>query len=458
MPRFSVKELVDICGADFYGDENLCIDNFAIDSREVNSGSLFIPIVGEKVDAHKFIPTVNENHCKVCLCSDKNIEKLETMTYIYVENTVRALQKIAEFYRGTLNIPIVAVTGSVGKTTSREIISKALSAKYKVYQTKGNGNSQVGVPLTILGISQEDEIAVIEMGVSEPGEMHRIAEVVKPNIAVVTNIGEAHIEFLGSKKGIREEKFHIMDFMKKGDKLFVNADDELLLEAKAYTNIEKVEVFTSDNIKAEYYVENLELIDGLASFVANLKGKKIKCKLAVYGKHQVSNAMLALAVADNFSVDLELAAKKIGEFTGFKRRQNIINLGNIIIIDDTYNASPSSMKAGIDILEAIGGSRKKIAVLADMKELGKDEIELHREIGRYILDKKDISILYTLGDLSSYIAEGAKEKEKLESIIHFTDKDKLVKKLKEEKNLEVVILFKGSNSMKLNEVIEAYMK
>ena len=133
-------------------------------------------------------------------------------------------------------------------------------------------------------------------------------------------------------------------------------------------------------------------------------------------------------------------------------------MGNTIIIDDTYNASPSSMKAGIDILEAIGGSRKKIAVLADMKELGKDEIELHREIGRYILDKKDISILYTLGNLSSHIAEGAKEKEKLESIIHFTDKDKLVEKLKEEKNLEVVILFKGSNSMKLNEVIEAYMK
>lgn len=459
MPKFSVRELANICMADFVGDENLVLDDFSIDSRKVHSSSLFIPLVGEKVDAHKFISQVYESSCKACLCSKKDIELIDGMTYIFVDNTLLALQNIAKYYRNTLEIPIVAVTGSVGKTTSREIIAKALSAKYRTYQTKGNGNSQVGVPLTILGISKEDEIAVIEMGISEPGEMHKIARVVKPDVAVVTNIGEAHIEFLASREGILEEKYHIMDYMKKGAKLFVNADNKLLLDSKAYEGVEKIEVFTEEaaNKDARYYTTKIELLDGFPHFKASINNKDISCKLSVYGKHQVANAMLALSVAENFNVDLEKAVQKIEEFTGIKRRQNVINVGSITIIDDSYNAAPSSMKAGLDILDNILAKKKKIAVLADMKELGKDEKELHKEIGKYILNKNSINILYTLGELARYIGEVAKQEDKLDIIKSFTNKEDLVKSLKEFAKEDCIILFKGSNSMKLNEVIEEYL-
>ncbi len=461
MPRFSVKEIADICKANILGDENLYVNNFIIDSRKVNKDSLFIPIIGENIDAHKFINQVYDNECKVCFCSKKDIDIIQGMTYIFVDDTISALQKLALYYRESLNIPIVAITGSVGKTSTREIISKALSAKYRVYHTKGNENSQIGVPLTILNIENSDEIAIIEMGISLKGEMTKIAKIVKPDVAVITNIGEAHIEFLGSREGILIEKFHIMDYMKKNSKLVVNADDKLLLFAKAYDNIDKINVFSYNNInknQEKYYIKKIEFKDAKADFIASINGKEISCTLKAYGLHQATNAMLALTVADIFSVDLKLASEKIKEFVGLKGRQNVIDSGNITIIDDSYNASPSSMKAAIDILNEIKSDRKKILILGDMKELGKNEIEFHKDIGRYLLNKKNINIVYTLGELSKNISDISKAYGDFEKVKHFDSATQALDELKKNYKENVILLFKASNSMKLFDIIDEYLR
>lgn len=457
MPRFKVKDIADICKGNLKGTGEFYVDNFAIDSRRVNESSLFVPIVGENVDAHRFIEDVYNSGCRVCFCSDKSLKPVEGMSYIEVDNTVEALQSLAEFYRESIKVPVVAVTGSVGKTSSREVIAKALSAKYKVYQTKGNGNSQIGVPLTILEFEEDCEIAVIEMGISMPGEMTRIAKVVKPDVAVITNIGDAHIEYLGSRKGVMEEKLHITDYMKKGSKLVLNADDDLLATVKLSCDIEKLEVFTSPKEGAVFFVSDKTLEEGLASFTADLDGEKVFCKLGAYGNHQINNAMLALTVAKIYNVNLLLAAKKIAEFRGFKHRQELLQKESIEVLDDSYNASPSSMKAALDILENIGGERVKVAVLADMKELGKDERTLHEDIGAYVADIKSISCLYTLGELAKSISSEAERKRKDLEVCHFDSREELLKALKTNFTKDCVILFKGSNSMRLFDVIDEYL-
>lgn len=405
MEQVYVKDIVKAAGGTLLcGDESAALKHISIDSRTMKGQDLFVPLIGEKNNAHRFIAQAIANGASASLTSEheKAPEGFEG-ALIRVEDTKDALQEIGRFLRGRLTIPVVGITGSVGKTTTREMVAAALSAGFQTFKTPGNYNSQVGVPMTISEISESDEIAVLELGMSEPGEMAVIADIASVDVAVMTNIGVTHIENLGSRQKILEEKLHIQDGMKPGGALIVNGDNDLLMDVQAKIGCDTICYgFAQYN---NYRAENLTYEMGKPSFTMVHEEKRLPVKLSVLGEHNVLNALAALAVADRFGVDLEKAAKKLEEFGGFKNRQQIYEVNGITVIDDTYNASPDSMKAGIRVLSSFHTCSRRIAVLADMKELGENTLQYHEEIGAF-LAKQPVDLLVTFGELAKSIAAG----------------------------------------------------
>ncbi len=462
MEHTTVSDIVNAAGGKLLcGDPERPVLDIAIDSRKVKEGDLYVPIVGERVDGHQFIDQAFRNGAAAVLTSRR-----QTMdsadAWIQVEDTRDALQAIGAWYRDRLEIPIIGITGSVGKTTTREMIGTALSAGYRVYKTPGNSNSQVGVPITISEISRADQIGVIELGMSEPGEMHRIAMVAKVNQAVITNIGVAHIEQLGSQENILREKLHILDGMKPEGILYVNGDDPLLCQVNPGTGIRKITYGLGEG--CDYQAIEVKGDGGRPVFTALCRktGQRIPVRLNVYGNHMISNAMAALAVAAENGVPMEEGAAALQSFSGLKGRQQIWHEGGVTIIDDSYNASPVSMKAGIQVLQDMETRGRRIAVLADMKELGPEEKEFHRQVGRYIADSRtDLVLLF--GPLSREIQEGIQEsqKEGRSSQIECmwcSNKEELGSCLRSVVKKGDSVLFKGSNSMGLGEIAADLIK
>ncbi len=459
MERMTVKDLAAASqGTLLWGNGSAAVTGIAIDSRQVKEGDLFVPLIGEKTDAHKYIESVLKQGAQAVLTSREPEDAWKAASHdkavIRVEDTRKALQAIGSYYRKRLTLPLVGITGSVGKTTTREMIAAALSAKYRVYQTPKNHNSQVGVPMTLTEISSRDEAGVIELGMSEPGELTVIARIARIDVAVITNIGVAHIQQLGSQENILREKLTIQDGLKPGGVLFLNGDDPLLKNVRSREGYNTVYYGTGENCR--YRAEDVELENGYPGFTAVCDGKKIKVGLNVLGIHQVLNAMAALAVADHFGVPLEAAAKKLEEFRGVKNRQQIYDLENrVVMIDDTYNASPVSMESAIDILDSKKEAGRRIAVLADMKELGDQAYNYHYQVGEY-LGGKHIDILVTFGELAKGLQEGALKRNPDLKTIWFPEsgKEELKQWLSDHLQPGDCILLKGSNSMKLGEAAE----
>lgn len=455
MEQITVKNLLEATkGTLLCGDEQTLVEHISIDSRTMKGNDLFVPLIGEKVDAHDFISQALEQGAAAVLTS-RHQQMDSDRPWIHVEDTKKALQEIGSYYRRRLTLPLIGVTGSVGKTTTREMIAAALSAGYQVYKTPANHNSQVGVPITLSEIKESDQIGVIELGMSEPGELTIIAKIAMVDMAVITNVGVTHIEQLGSRENIYREKLSIQDGLKEGGFLFLNGDDELLKETKARPGFTAVYYGTGEH--CEYRAEEIELLDGYPSFVAVHGTERIPMKLQVMGTHQVLNAMVSLAVADRSGVSMADAARKLEQFGGFKNRQQVYETGGLTIIDDTYNASPISMKAAIDILVSMKPDGRRIAVLADMKELGVEAPLFHYEIGEYLAGKP-VDVLVTLGELASEIGKGLKARGAGFELHSFTDKQAAEHWLFEELKQGDLILFKGSNSMKLGEVVEHVRK
>ena len=467
MKDFSVDFIINACNGTLLTDyadgseinnteknklKSIKINDFCINSKNAGINSLFIPIVGARNDAHDFINDVYERGCRLTLTQRKDIRLIKGMNYIYVENTVKALQDIAKAHRKNLKLPLIGITGSVGKTTTKEMLWYALSSAKKVFKTPANHNSQIGVPLTLLEIDESYDIGVIELGISEPGEMEKIASLVMPDSAIITNIGNTHILALKSKEGIRDEKFKIMVGMAEGSVIFLNADSDILKKSDVYKGIKKE--YYSGRKKCGYYADEVVIRSGLAHFKAHIGDETVEVSLNVYGRHQVSNAVVCLAAAAHYGIDLRSAASKISEFTGFKHRQQIYCRSGITIIDDTYNASPESMKAALDILKDIECSGKKVAVLADMKELGEDAEKMHRDIGRYLVENNIADTILTYGELAFYIFD---EAESLKPDIGgetFYDFESLKKGVENTLKNKDAVLFKGSNSMALFRLLE----
>ncbi len=446
MEQMTVREIVEAIGGRLLcGDESLPLRHICINSKEIRGGELFVPLVGEKVDAHRFIEKAFEAGAAATLTSEHD-RMQDGRPWIQVKDTKKALQDVGAYYRNRLTLPLVGITGSVGKTTTREMTAAALSAKYRVYKTPGNKNSQVGVPITLSEITGSDEIGVLELGMSLPGEMTVIARIARVDMAVITNVGVTHIEQLGSQENIYREKLKIQDGLKEGGVLLLNGDDPMLKNTVAKDGCRTVYYGTGEN--CEYRAENIRLEDGCPVFVAAHGEKKVPVKLKIMGLHHVGNAMAALAAADLFGADMEAAAGKLGEFTGFKGRQQVYHRDGVTVIDDTYNASPVSMKASLEVLASMKKAARRIAVLADMKELGPEAKRYHREIGEW-LSGQPVELVFTLGELSGEIEAG-------KECFHFEEGDLegLAKAIEDILAPGDCVLLKGSHSMELDRVAE----
>ena len=460
MEHITVKEITEAAGGRLLaGDPSALVTEISIDSREAGKGCLFVPLIGEKNDAHRFIMTALDQGTAAVFTSEheetseevkESRQRWPEAAWIQVEDTRKALQSLGAFIRRRLTLPLVGITGSVGKTTTREMVAAALSAGYRVFKTPANHNSQIGVPLTLSKISREDQIGVLELGMSEPGEMEVIAEIAAVDMAVITNVGVTHIENLGSRENILREKLNIQRGMNPSGPIFLNSDNDLLCRVSGWDGRETVYFGTGE--QADYRAADISMENGCPSFTMVHGDVRIPVTLSVMGEHNILNALAALAVADRNGVSLEAAAEKLREFGGFKNRQQVYEAAGVTIIDDTYNASPDSMKAGIKVLSSFETSRRRVAVLADMKELGLEAVRFHEEIGAYI-GEHPLDMVLLLGELASCIGSGM---DAARAVTPYIEMDRLAQVeewLDEHIREGDCILFKGSNSMKLSEAV-----
>lgn len=452
MVNITVKEILEATGGTLLcGEDSVVLEHISIDSRKMEGKDLFVPFIGERADAHDFIGKAFDNGAAASLSMRRDVE-LGKGPVILIEDSMKALQAIGRWYRKQrLHFPIVGVTGSVGKTSTREMIFAALSSGFHVFSTKGNYNGQIGVPLTLSQMSPEDEMAVLEMGMSLPGEMARISQVACVDYAVMTNIGISHIENLGSQENICREKLHIIDGMKDGGVLILNGDDPILSRITVDRPIKTV--FYGCSEQCQYRITRIRTVDNKAVFDASIHGKDYTVSLKIPGGHNVMNAMAALAVASETGIPLEGAIAAIEHFEGFSRRLEVSEDRGITIIDDAYNASPDSMKAALQVLDSMKASGRKIAVLADMLELGEKAPEYHFETGLYAVDKR-IDVYVLIGDLASWIGRAIDQYSEVQTCYFHTNQeaaDWLIPFLEPGD----MVLFKGSNSMKLKEIVDA---
>ncbi|MGN0243167.1 MAG: UDP-N-acetylmuramoyl-tripeptide--D-alanyl-D-alanine ligase [Lachnospiraceae bacterium] len=451
MKNMTIHDVLEATGGRLLcGNENKLISDISTDSREMSEHTLFVPLLGEHVDAHNYIQTALQNGGATL--TQEHSEMNDTNPWIYVKDTKQALQDIACYYRNRMTFPIVAVTGSVGKTTTREMITCALEAKYHVFHTEGNQNSQVGVPLTIARMTGTEDIAVLEAGISEFGEMKNLARMIQPDMVAVTNIGVSHIEQLKTRENICMEKLSIEQGMPDTGILFLNGDDDMLMKKKK--ELQHKVVTYGMGKKCDFRAENIRMEEGKVRFDCVCEEGVVSVALSVLGQHNVLNALVALAIASQYEVTLTDAAARLATFQG--QRQRIHQKPLYTIIDDSYNASPDSMRASISVLSDMPASGRKIAVLADMLELGEKSHEYHYEVGCFLAEKK-IDVLVYMGENAEYINRGVRDHNITTQLVPCNTTTEIIRHLKKTLCKGDVVLFKASNGMHLSEAVKEFI-
>jgi len=452
MNNMTLKAIANACGGTYHGPAaNLekCVEGIAIDSRKIEAGWLFAATVGERVDGHSFIESCYEKGALCCLGEKAPV--CENQSYIQVVSTFQALKDIAEYYRSTLKIPVVGITGSVGKTSTKEMIASVLGAKFNTLKTAGNFNNEVGLPLTVFNIREKHEAAVLEMGISDFGEMHRLSKIARPDLCVMTNIGLCHLEFLGDRDGVLRAKSEIFDFAAEGAKAIVNGDDDKLRTLKSRENLD-VTLFGMESGNDIYAknVENLGL-DGLKCDFSTPAGD-FSAHIHIPGMHMVYNALAGTCVGLACGLTLDEIKTGIENAQTISGRNNIIHTEKYTIMDDCYNANPVSMKASLDVLSSALG--RKVAILGDMGELGAEEAALHYTVGEHAA-KKQIDLLLCVGTLSEEIVKGAKAVNPEMDAYVFSNKEELLDKLSELLKDGDSILIKASHFMQFEKIVTA---
>ncbi len=450
MKSFTLKQVLDACGGRYFGDMTLLdteISSIVTDSRKVKKNSLFAAIVGERVDGHNFIPKCIEVGAMCSICEKT---PLDNSPHILVQSTKQALIDIATAYRLTFDIPFIGISGSVGKTTTKEMIASVLSQKYKVHKTQGNFNNDLGVPLTLFALEEDAEIAVIEMGISDFGEMTVLSRIVKPDVCVLTNIGKCHLECLIDRDGVKKAKTEMFDFMGEDGIAVLCGDDDKLSEIKTVQG--KEPVFFGLTEGCAYTAHSITSDNETRTdFTVKYGESEFSATVYALGKHMVANALGATAIGKHFGLSDEEIAQGISEYKPTGSRQNVIKTENLTIIDDCYNANPASMKASIETLAGFEGRR--VAIVGDMKELGQQEAELHSEIGRFLVEK-NIDLVVAIGDLSLSIYKETRPHIDCE---WFSTIEEAKLELYEMLTIGDTVLVKASHSMKFEEIVE-YIK
>ena len=467
MKNMTLANIAAACGGTYYGteaDREKVIAGAVIDSRLVEQDYLFIPIKGARVDGHDFIPAVFENGALAVL-SERELEQAAG-PYILVESCEAAMKKLAKFYRQSLDIKVVGITGSVGKTSTKEMIASVLAQKYNVLKTEGNFNNEIGLPLTIFKIREEHEVAVLEMGISDFGEMHRLAEMANPDVSVITNIGLCHLENLIDRDGILRAKTECFEHMTVNGVAVLNGDDDKLCtktqvngrETVFYGIGKEAATVESEAGKKELAAKHIYATDVEAIGLTGTKAtihigeEAFSVEIPIAGEHNVYNALAAVAVARELGLIISEMKRGIESVQTIGGRSNLIHTNGLTIIDDCYNANPVSMKASIDVLAKTEG--RTIAVLGDMGELGADEKALHYSVGEHFAGK-GITMLMTAGVLSEEIAKAVKNCAPETTVRHFGAKEELISVLKETCEAGDTILVKASHFMNFPEIVKA---
>ena len=451
MKNLTLENIAAACGGTYQGPEHLrqqCVSSITTDSRKTEPGCLFVPIVGSRADGHDFIPQVMEAGALASL-SEKDL-KDAPYPVIRVQSSLQAVKDIAAYYLKQLDIPVVGITGSVGKTSTKEAIASVLSQKYRVLKTQGNFNNELGLPLTVFRLRQEDEIAVLEMGISDFGEMHRLASIARPDICVITNIGCCHLENLGDRDGVFRAKTEIFDHLKGQGTVILNGDDDKLAAVKQVQG--KPPVFFGLEEKHPIHAGRIESrgLKGTACTICTPVGD-FDVIIPIPGQHMVYNALAGTAVGLAFGLDLDQIRRGIESLQPVNGRFHMIETDQYTIVDDCYNANPMSMKASLQILrDALG---RKVAVLGDMGELGIREDALHAEVGTFAASC-GLDLLICTGPHCAYMAQAAR-KAGMEQVVHLDSLEELLNRLPGLVKEGDTILVKASHYMHFEKVVDA---
>ena len=455
MIKRTVEQICEmITGAKFEQQfANKVVTGVSINTKEIQSGNLFVPLKGEKRDGHEFVHDAFKQGASATLWQKDVPNPPQDVPIILVDDTLDALQQLAGKYREQLPIKVVAVTGSNGKTTTKDILAGLLSVNYKVQKTQGNFNNHIGLPLTLLSLKEDTEVAVLEMGMSDFGEIDLLTKLAKPDVALITNIGDAHLQDLGSREGIAKAKLEIVNGLKDNG-LFVYPGDEPLLEEQLETIVKPIRTKTfGKSNNNDFYANQIEFNDSGTAFKTNVTD--VTFHLPFLGEYNVMNALAAMIVANEFGVPYPMMNTAFAQIKLTEMRMEITRgINGAQILNDAYNASPTSVKAVIDLVATLSGFSRKIVVLGDMLELGPKEKQFHIEIGEYINPNK-IKYVFTYGKLATYIAEGARTNFEQDRVFSFEDKQELIKKLQTYLDENSFVLVKASRGMRLEEVVEA---
>lgn len=458
MEHMTLERIAAACGGHYNGDEsdkNREVMGVVLDSRQAEADFCFVATRGERVDGHSFIPDVLAKGAACVVC--EYIPEGTDGNFIVVKDSFQALREIAEYYRSTLRIPVIGITGSVGKTSTKEFIAGVLAQKYNVLKTEGNFNNEIGVPLTLLRIRKEHEIAVVEMGINHFGEMRRLSRMVKPDTCVMTNIGECHLEFLGSREGILRAKSEIFDYLSEEGTVYVNGDDDMLQTIERVKHKRPVR-FGLDS-HSDYYADGI-VNKGLFGCAFRLHTPEgcFAAETHLPGEHMIRNALAAAAVARQYGLTEREIAQGIASVLPVGGRSNLVKRGSLTLIDDCYNANPVSMRAALDLLASAEG--RKIAILGDMGELGENEAEYHAQIGAYAVNAP-ITGLICVGKLAKHMYQGAcREKEKTlrnTFVKYYETLDELLAHIENGsiRMEELTVLVKASHSMRFERIVDA---
>lgn len=451
MKGLTLKRIAEVCGGRYIGNaEDACKEVVSVttDSRKAEAGGLFAAIKGERADGHNFIPSVFEKGALGVISEHELTDPAGN--YILVNNTLDALKAVAQEYLEQLGIPVVGITGSVGKTSTKEMIAAVLSQKYRVLKTAGNFNNELGLPLTVFRLRGEDEIAVLEMGISHFGEMHRLAKIAKPDTCVITNIGQCHLEFLGDRDGVLRAKSEIFDFLRPDGHIILNGDDDKLETVTEVNGIRPV--FFGIGSENQVYADRIEKkgLDGISCRIHTEAGS-FQTLIPIPGVHMVMNALAGTAVGLQYGLTLQQIQKGIESLQPVTGRFNILHTENYTIIDDCYNANPVSMKASLSVLQ--DGLGRKVAILGDMGELGPEEEQLHREVGEHA-GSLDLDCCICVGPLCRHLAEGILSVNPQMQVVPFDNLQQLLHQLSQYVQKGDTVLVKASHFMHFEKVVE----
>lgn len=460
MKDIKVKDILKICnGKLLYGNENIICEDFSKDTRTINKNDTYIGIKGEKFNGSLFYEQALEKGANVCILQDveidiNKIKKYENIAIIEVKDTIKALQQIASYKRSLYNIPVIAITGSVGKTSTKDIIASVMSEKYDVLKTEGNLNNHIGLPLTILKLKEHNAL-VVEMGMSALGEIRTLTNIAKPTKCVITNIGTSHIGELGSRENILKAKLEILEGMKENGTLIINNDNDLLHKWNEKNNTYKVKTYGIEN-KSDIIAQNIELYENESKYLVDINNNKYNVEVLIGGKHFIYNSLCAMCVGIENGIEIEKIIDGIAKFELTKNRMDVQkNSNNVTIINGTYNASYDSMKSSLEYLKNLKG--RKIAVLGDMLELGEYSKKLHEDVG-IEAKNNNVDILIVCGKEAKNISQKAIEIGiKKENVFEYDYKQDVISKLKEIMKNGDNILVKASHSMKFDEIVNAIL-